>query len=324
MKPQESLYSAYLNQHDDAAWDQVLNNLMSAVHPVDRRALRIWFSFFPLRLHRALSAAPDPAKIERDLILQGTWRLADQIDSSAHFLYGHRYWPQVRAAVTASTAASPASLALDEQILEVAGKAAATCKADKSLLVAITAVAFMTLQQVGPELFARPAAPVSPKSNKTPKQILRDRSADASQGMLGFLRSVDKRFTITFDENDPAATFTATNSQDLTMAAETDKRPWHLKDNRCKEGEGPIPVECRTAACGTCWIGVLSDASKVAAPTSREIERVNKTFCYSGFTGTQDSPIRMACQTRVAGNVSLVIPPWNGLLWKLNKKEPGE
>ena len=106
--------------------------------------------------------------------------------------------------------------------------------------------------------------------------------------MFGFLRTIDKRFTVTFDERNRESKFKIVHTQDLTMAAQLDKRPHHLNDPRCKAGEGPIPVECRTAACGTCWVGVLSDASKVAEPTSREINMMNETFCYSGFTGTPD------------------------------------
>ncbi|HWQ36473.1 MAG TPA: 2Fe-2S iron-sulfur cluster-binding protein [Blastocatellia bacterium] len=326
MTEHQTLFEAWLNQHDDAAWAQVIFRLLPSVHEVDRRAVQIWFAFFPLKLKRAFDRAADPARLERDLVLKGKWRLADQVDSSAHFLYGHRWWPQVKKAVAAyaESSSAPHSLSLEDQILEVAGKVAGEVKADRLLLTAITAVAFMTLQQVGHELFRQPSAPLSAKPDRSPEQILRERATDDSQGILAFLRTVDKRFTVTFDENDPAAKFPAINLQDLTMAAKLDARPHHLKDARCVAGEGPIPVECRTAACGTCWVGVLSDASKVSAPTRLETDKMNSVFCYPGFNAAPDSPIRLACQTRAHGNVSIVIPPWNGLLWRLKKIEETE
>lgn len=326
MTEDQSLFEAYLNQYDDQAWAQVVNRLSPSMHEVDRRAAQIWFAFFPLKLKRAFDRAADPAKLERELILKGRWKLADQADSSAHFLYGHRWWPQVKKTVAAyaESASAPHSLSLEDQILEVAGKVAAEVGADKSLLTAITAVALMTLQQVGHESFSQASAPVAAPNSKSPDQIVRERATDDWQGLFAFLRTVDQRFTVIFDENERAAKFPIVNTQDLTMAAKLDARPHHLKDARCTPGEGPIPVECRTAACGTCWVGVLSDAAKVSAPARLETDKMNSVFCYPGFNAAPDSPVRLACQTRAHGNVSIVIPPWNGLLWKLKKLEETE
>ena len=126
MADHQSLFEAYLNQHDDAAWEQVIDQVWSAIHPVDQRATRIWFAFFPLKLKRALEAAPDPAKLERDLILQGAWKLGDQVDGSAHFLYGHRYWPQVKQAVVEDRSVTGSSFQQDgdtpSRTLRKAGK----------------------------------------------------------------------------------------------------------------------------------------------------------------------------------------------------------
>lgn len=310
-------FESFLTQHDDTDWLQVLFKLESSIHPVDRRATRIWFSFFPLKLKRAFDAAEDRQKFETDLILKGKYLLADQIDVSAQFLYGHRFWPQVKQAVAAYAESSNFTTPLHEQIIEVATKVAAQVNADKSLLIGITAVAFMTLEQVGLEKMKQPALMTVKHAAKSPEQIVTERNTDDSQGVLGFLRTVDKRFSVTFNENIPAAKFPVTNMQDITMAAAEDKRPHHLDDPRCKEGEGPLPVECRTCACGTCWVGVLSDTAKLSPPTSREIDKATNVFCYSGFTGEKDSPIRMACQVKCYGNATIVIPPWHGQLRKL-------
>ncbi|HEX4946682.1 MAG TPA: hypothetical protein VFZ34_08470 [Blastocatellia bacterium] len=311
-------FESFLTQHDDTDWLQVLFKLEPQIHPVDRRATRIWFSFFPLKLKRAFDAAEDRQKFETDLILKGKYLLADQVDEAAHFLYGHRYWPQVKQAVASYAETSNFTTPLHEQIADVATKIAAQVNADKSLLLGITAVAFMTLEQVGLGKMKQPATAL-PHSSKAPEQIVAERNTDDSQGMFGFLRTVDKRFTVIFNEDVASARFPVTNMQDITMAAAADKRPHHLTDPRCKEGEGPIPVECRTCACGTCWVGVLSDTTKLSPPTAREIDKATTVFCYEGFTGEKDSPIRMACQVKCYGNVTIVIPPWHGQLRNLKK-----
>src|SRR6185503_7071563 len=95
----EQLFEAFLNRHDDEAWREIIHTLGPDIHEVDRTATEIWFYFFPLALQRALQWAGDPAQLARKLSLEGKYRLEDQIDSSHAFLYGHRYWPQVKAAV---------------------------------------------------------------------------------------------------------------------------------------------------------------------------------------------------------------------------------
>jgi ferredoxin len=315
----ESLFQAFLNRHDDAAWAEVLDRLTPSIHPVDRRAVGIWFAFFPLRLHNALATASDPSAMARALSLAGKYRLADQVDSSHEFLYGHRYWPEVKREVNSYLSGSPASLKLDDQIVESATRTSKRINADVSLLVGITAVAFMTLQQAGPDVFSRTAEARSygARWKKSPDQIVAGRIRDAGQGLFGFLRTIDKRFTVTFREYEPGSTFEVINDQELTTASARDQRDYRLQDQRCIEG--PIPVECRTAACGTCWVGILSDTRRLSEPTPREVRKM-ADFGYSGFTGDGSSPIRLACQTRSHGNVSIVIPPWNGLLERLDEQ----
>lgn len=308
----ESLFRAYLDRHDDAAWGEALDQLESSIHPVDRRAVRIWFAFFPLSLKRSLSTSVDVNRTIVDLRLAGRFRLEEQVDASHSFLYGHRFWPEVKQDLNIYAAGSPQTLRLNEQILELARHTAVRLKADTSLLVGITAVAFMTFQQVGHEVFREAAEKrVYDALRMSPEQLLASRAEDDGQGLLGFLRTVNKQFTVTFSESNRGASFKAITDQELTTAAALDKRHYTAQDSRCIEG--PIPVECRTAACGTCWVGVLSDGEKLSPPTPREISRMND-FGYPGFTGEQDSPIRLACQTRARGNVSIIIPPWNGFL----------
>lgn len=97
----DTLFLAFLAQHDDDAWHRVVDRLEHACHPVDRTAVRIWFHLFPLALQQAMDEAEDPSRLAIRLRLEGRWRLADQIDASHAFLYGHRHWPQVKAGVLA-------------------------------------------------------------------------------------------------------------------------------------------------------------------------------------------------------------------------------
>lgn len=311
----EPLFDAFLNKHDESAWNEVVGSLEPFIHEVDRSATRIWFYFFPLSIARALQQAEDADRLARKLLLKGRYRLRDQTDSSHQFLYGHRYWPEVKSAVAALAASSsaPASLDLSMQIRAVAREVAARIKIDESLLIGITAIAFMTLQQVGVTAFKTSTAVPKKPSSKTPEQIVNERARDDKQGLLGFLKP-DKIFTITFDETDPDARFKLINTQHLTTAAARDKRDYHSREPRCIVDEGPIPVECRSASCGTCWVGVLGGAEKLSDVRELEWRRI-KEF---GYIHTEDPKplIRLACQAQAFGAVSIVIPPWNGQFGK--------
>lgn len=312
-------FEKFLEQQTDEAWSQVIANLLPSIHEVDKTATQIWFYFYPLALLRALREAEDPAKLAAQLLLQGDYYLKDQVDSSHTFLYGHRFWPEVKMAVAERAAAFESANTNDDlsnEIRALAKRVAAQVKAPESLLTGITAVALMTLQQVGLATFnASPGAVKidSKHARKSPEQILKERARDNSQGLLGFLKTVDKEWTITFDENDAHAKYKMKNATDLAYGAALDRsRDWRLVDPR--RIEGPIPVECRSASCGTCWVGILGGAEKLSDVARLEGKRV-KEF---GYIETDEPKplIRLACQAQVSGAVSIVIPPWNGVYGK--------
>jgi ferredoxin len=319
MENSGSLFEAFLNSHDDAKWQTVIDTLLPSIAEVDRRATQIWFAFYPLALPRLLREAEDVESLTRKLQLNGNLYLANQIDSSHHFLYGHRYWSVVKEAVEnfALSSAAPKSLELAAQILDVANDLAKKTEVDPALLTGITAVAFMTLQHTGIEEFKAASGKVTidkKTARKTPEQVLRERARDEGQGLLDLLRGHLKRYKITFNENEEDAFFKIIATQHLTTAAAEDKRDFHSKDPRCVVGEGPIPVECRSAACGTCWIGILGGNEQVSPVAGLESRRI-KEF---GYIDTQESKplIRLACMTQAQGAVSIVIPPWNGVYGK--------
>lgn len=291
-----------LDLYDDHTWSRALAALTPAIHAVDQTATCIWFHFFPLRLARALAKAPDPTALATKLQLQGRYFLRDQIDTSHWFLYGHRYWPEVKKAL----AAREPSPDPEAEIRSLAS--------NDPLRLGIAAVALMTLQQVGREAFqASPPDTHNPSPNtRAEGAVLRARARDDRQPWLRKVLRGDmrKHWTITYDERRPDRRFDLIDSQPLTTAAAQDPRPLHTHDLRCKAGEGPIPIECRAAACGTCWVGVLGGAEKLSEVQALERRRIRE-FGYID-TGEPKPLIRLACMAQAFGAVSLVIPPWNG------------
>lgn len=317
-----SALSDHLAAYDVAAWRRAVDVLSAEGHPIDRNATKIWFAFFPLELHEALAEAPDYHAAVRTLGLMGNWRLADQIDTSHRFFYAHRYWPQVKAAIEGAEPPFPQDLAaLSSGIADVAARRS---RLDREFLLGITLAGLMTLRQAGAAAFAAAAGKVqiSEKSRAmSALQVLKRRAKDDSQGLFGFTRGLRKQWTVTFDENDPEARFTVLEGQELASGAQSDKRDYRSRDARCTPGEGPIPVECRAASCGTCWVGVLGGAEKLSAVSDRDERRRMRVFGYG--SGDEERPIiRLACQARASGAVSIVIPPWNGVFGALFSRRP--
>src|SRR5690348_15870060 len=224
-------FENFLNRQDEEAWSGALTTLLRSIHEVDRNATQIWFSFYPLALFLALQQADDPSTLVQRLLIQGNYQLRDQIDSSHTFLYGHRYWPEVKReteqhAHAFAEAGDEASVSLSDQILGVEQKAADAAKVDRSLVAGITAVAFMTLRQVGLDAFTQAEGKMlldRKHANKSAEQVLHERAKDDSQGLLGFLRTVNKKWTVTYDENDDAARYRLNDVQDLAWGAAEDR-----------------------------------------------------------------------------------------------------
>ena len=309
-------FESYLKQQDEEAWSAALTTLLRAIHEVDRNATQIWFAFYPLSLFQALEQAEDPEKLAQQLLMQGHYQLKEQIDSSHTFLYGHRFWPEVKTAVQKYAREFSESGPLADQILAVTQEAAKQAKVDAPLVIGITAVAFMTIRQAGLAAFeAAPGKMLIDKKHarKSPAEVLRERAVDDSQGFLAFLKTVDKKWTVSYDENDDRAKYRLNHLQDLAWGAAGDRsRNWREIDPR--RIEGPIPVECRSASCGTCWVGVLGGSEKLSDVAAREGKKI-KEF---GYVDTSEAKplIRLACQAQAQGAVSIVIPPWNGVFGK--------
>jgi ferredoxin len=317
-------FELFLNRYDDLAWKSIVAELRPEIHEVDRNATEIWFHFFPLALLRAFEGAEDPGRLALELEMQGNYFLKDQIDTSHAFLYGHRFWPHVKRELLrlAEASGAPANGTLAQVIRDIAASVATELKVSPSLVPGIAAVASMTLQQVGLEAFRRTEGLVSidkAHARKSPEQILAERARDDSQGIFRFLRTSDKRWTVVWDESGSDRRFQVVNMQEVASGAATDKRPWHEHDPRCTVDEGPIPVQCRSASCGTCWVGVLGGAEKLTDVAARERRKMPEF----GYIET-DNPkplIRLSCQAQATGAISIVIPPWNGYFGKYLKRQ---
>ncbi|OYT73824.1 MAG: hypothetical protein CFK52_00235 [Chloracidobacterium sp. CP2_5A] len=296
----------FLRRHDDQDWADIVASLAPDVHEADRNALRVWFAFYPVKLFRILME--DEARARRDCLLGGRYRLSDHIHTSHRFFYGHRFWPQAQKAVLLDLKTPPRTT-LESHIRQAARRAGA----DSRLTLAITAVAYATLQQVGAEAFSQPSPPVAAPPIE-PDAIVAERRRPEPRSLWDMLlrSEVNQTYTIRFDETDPAASFRAVRGQTLTMAAAEmpNATSFKAKDPRCVTG--PIPVECQTGACGTCWVGILSGAESLNAITPFEVSRLKKIgYPYDGATHPL---IRLGCKAVCEGRVSLAIPPWNGVL----------
>jgi ferredoxin len=254
----------------------------------------------------------DLERTARNLELRGGYRLEKQWDASLDFLFGSQYWPEVHEAVCAhagSSSSGDGSLA--DQIQAIGKKLASSLRVPESHLIGITAVALMVLQQIGKDAFSANSRK-TPQRKSSSERVLRARSRKRG-GLLGFLRTVNAKYRVTFNEQDRSACFQAIHGQDISMAAGKDRKDYQSIDPR--RIEGPIPFQCRVANCGTCWIGVLSGKEKLSEIGPFEKERL-KYFGYDSGSSEQEThpPIRLACQAKCFGDVSIAIAPWNGVL----------
>jgi len=317
------MFQSFLKQHDAAAWQRTIEELLPDIHEVDRNATQIWFHFFPLELAEAIAEAGDLAALAVTLRLEGQFNLADQVDSSHWFLYGHRYWPHVKATVIerAESSAAPSSLELAAVIKEIANDVVRrildgkTRLASIDLVLGIAAIGVMTLQQAGLAAFRAESGAIEAPQGVlagSPAQIIAARKKNDSQGIVGIFRGIRAQYTVTFDERRRDARFTVINQQQLTTASANDTRDYSSELRGTVEG--PIPAQCRTASCGTCWVGILGGNDHLSEVDVHERKRM-KEF---GYINTPDPRpvIRLACQAIASGNVTLVIPPWNGFLGK--------
>ncbi|MEZ5344103.1 MAG: 2Fe-2S iron-sulfur cluster-binding protein [Pyrinomonadaceae bacterium] len=312
-----SEFENHLNNFTETQWLETISRLLPEIHEVDQNAVQIWFRFYPLSLFRYLQKAEDKDAALHGFAMQGNYELKNQIDTSHNFLWGHRFWSAVKKAITERSSSFDAGqLDLANEIRTIGRAAAKETGQDSSLLLGITAVGLMTLVQTGLDAFNTANGDTQKVSGllaKSPEAVLAGRRKEKKGGILGFLRTIDKEFQVTWDETQKGSKFDVILNEELASGAARDQsQNWLERDERC--GEGVIPVECRSAACGTCWVGVVAGAEHLSDVARLERKQM-KVFGYK--QGDEAKPImRLACQAQAEGSVSIVLPPWNGVFGK--------
>ncbi|CAN5543892.1 hypothetical protein BH10ACI2_BH10ACI2_23490 [soil metagenome] len=307
----------FLAQFSEADWLATVDELLPCIHEVDREAVQIWFRFFPLELHRAAAGIEDREEMIRGFALQGDFELKDQIDTSHHFLYSHRHWKVVKAAIEAEAVVfTNQTQTLIEEVKAIGMLVAEKLHVERQMVNAIAIIGLATLNQVGLDAFKAATGEVEKPSGimaKSPNAVIAERAKDDSQGVLGFLKTINKQFSVKYSAAHMSGKFPVMNEQEITAASANDRsKNWQEMDNRC--WEGPVPVECTAASCGTCWVGVVGGQEKLTGVTRHE-KRAMKIFGYNQPDG--ETPfLRLACQAKATGNVTIVIPPWNGVFGK--------
>lgn len=305
-----------LGTFSESDWLASIGELLPCVHEVDRNALQIWFRFYPLGLKQFIDAGENREETLHGIAMQGEFELTNQISTSHSFLYGHRYWAKVKCVIEKYAdeyKSEPAGLT--DIIKEIGIRTGKKLNVERNLVNAISAVGLMTLNQVGIEAFTAASGDVEKASkamSKSPDAIVAERAKDDSQGMFGFLRTIDKQFSVNYS-GIHLGRFTLLCDEEIASASQKDtSRDWKAGDSRC--WEGPVPIECTAASCGTCWVGILGGQEKLTDVGRRE-RRQMKVF---GYNQPEDERpfIRLACQARASGNVTIVIPPWNAVFGK--------
>jgi ferredoxin/predicted Rdx family selenoprotein len=313
---EKSRFVAFLEKHNQEMWNETLARLLPSTHEVDRMATRIWFAFWPLELNEALRDSLGSEEMARIMDLEGQWHLEKQLDASVGFLYGAKYWPSVKKAVLshAERSEQPDGSSLGEQIRDVARKVAEQEGVEESVIVGITAVAFMMLQQVGMDelmkVADRPAE--GGMYRRSADDVARRRKRKKEGGFIARLQGAGRTYKIVWDEKNRKA-FKARHGEDLASAGARVDGDFRSMDYR--RPQGPVPVECRIGSCGYCWVGVVEGKENLSELTDHEKKRL-QYFGYDQVSDPGDSrpPVRLSCQVQCQGDVTIVIPPWNGEL----------
>lgn len=312
---EQATFTAYLEAFDEEEWNAAVSELQPAIHAVDQNATQIWFAFWPLKLTLGLQSAEEPLRVAKEWLLYGEYELHRTIDRSVHFLYGSRWWPIVKNQILRHVEQPEFSQAkLSEQAHMVAQSVSGIAQAETEVLLGISLVGLMAYRQIGGERFQELAGSAAepPFPPKSADQVVEERQKKRRKGLMGWLRTVDQRYQVTWCEN-PRKQFEAIQGQDITMAAAADVENYSDTDPR--RVEGPVPIQCRNGACGFCWVGVLHGKQNLSEITPFEKNRL-ATFGYAHLDDLNEPHplIRLACQARVYGDVRIAIPPWNGVL----------
>ena len=139
-------FEDFLNTFSENDWLSAVEELAPAIHEVDRAATQVWFRFYPLELFRFLENAEDKAAVIQKTVIQGNYELKEQIDSSHYFLYGHRFWNEVKKVIIERAESFKGSAGdLINEVKQTAQTVANETKSKTTLTTGISLIGLMTL-----------------------------------------------------------------------------------------------------------------------------------------------------------------------------------
>ena len=255
----------HLSGYGPGDWAHAIESLTPKIHPIDRNATRVWFAFFPI--------GPNP----------------DRIETSHTFLYGHRFWPQVKRAILAAAKDAQWPSVLPELISRIAEHATRTTQVDRDQLLGITAASLLSLRRAGLEVFNASSSAVQLPSWSHVRSIRQVRRARASQRRRPLGALFGKRFRVRFSEATPDAKCDVVDGATIGSALP------------------PALQTCGDSCSGACIIGVIGGAEYLSPMTTveaRQLQSVGQVVV-KGASG--DPLIRLACHARPHGDVSIVL-----------------
>ncbi len=258
----------HLSRYAPGDWASAVETLAPEIHPIDLSATRVWFAFFP--------RGPRPEAIE----------------SSHRFLYGHRYWPQVKRAILTAAKDASWSAILPELLERLADHATRTTQVDRDQLLGITAASLLTLRYVGLDAFAESAGTVQLPNRAHVRSIRQVRRARERQRWHLFGSMFGKlRFRMTYNEASPDGSFDVIEGGTIASGMPSGMR------------------QCGSTCSGACVIGVLAGAQYLSPIDVDEAARLESSG-YAQSMSAEGHPImRLACYARPGGEVSFVMRP---------------
>jgi hypothetical protein len=256
----------HLSRYTHADWVSAIETLTPEIHPIDLHATRVWFAL----------VAETP--------------LADRIETSHTFLYGHRYWPQIKRAVLAAAKETAWPTILPELLDRTADYATRTTQVDRDQLLGITAAALMTLSRVGLDAFAATSGSVQiPKWGhvRSVRQVRRARLHQAWRP-FGALFSAP-RFRIRYSEASKDAVFDV--GEGATIAS----------------GMPAALRRCGATCSGACAIGVLAGAQDLSTMAADELAQMSASRIHQAKSVDGYPLIRLACYARPGGDMTIVV-----------------
>ena len=211
------------------------------------------------------------------LRLRGRWRLADQRESSHWFLFGHRFWADVRAAVAAARrhrrcAGQPRPGGADpgHRARSREGRSAWIRRGWSASppwrCGRCSRWGCPSRLPVSPAVVQSSAARASIPTVWSPG---RQRS---SRRWFGFLKGGPRQWAVTFDERPPAQSFPLIASQHLTTAAALDARDYRRVIHaapRARSRCNAAPAPAARAGSASCQVRSISRRSTARAHDHR-------------------------------------------------------